>query len=96
MENLVQTLTKALNKLSKTFEKVDRDMPGTKWCAIGVTFALVIAFITKPKDASVYNMPTRELVHKYYGNEYIVKKEEKDIENSNQSKRAQYPFGNIG
>ena len=96
MENLVQKLIKALMKLSTSCEKIDRDMPGTKWAAIGVTFALVMGFVTKPKDASVYNMPTRELINKYYGNEFIVKKEENDDEKINQSKGTHYPFGHTG
>ena len=96
MENLIQTVIKAVKKLPQFYEKFDREMPGTKWMAMVVAFSVAVAFISKPKDTSIYKMQTPELIHKYYGNEYKEGMNPTDVENRIQDKKKEFPFGRIG
>ena len=96
MENLIEKVIKAVKKLPQFYEKFDREMPGTKWMAMVVAFSVAVAFISKPKDTSIYKMQTPELIHKYYGNEYKEGMSPKEVENGIQDKMKKYPFGRIG
>jgi len=96
MEKIIKSLLKGWIKISKTCEKLDHEMPIAKWCAGVLAFTIVMGAVTKPKDTSVYNMPTRELIHKYYGYEYKPNMSPEEMENKELEKRKEYPFGYLG
>ena len=96
MEKVIRSLIKGWIKLSKTYEKIDHEMPMAKWGAGALAFTLLMAAVTKPNDSSVHKMPTREFIHKYYGYDYKPNMSPEELENKELEKRKEYPFGPIG
>ena len=100
MGRIVDIFITSLKKLIRNIDRLEKELPGTKFIASILVGTVVVAFISKPEDVSVYKMPTKELINKYYGTAYEDDRPEKEDKNSyddtiNNSK-TKYPFGRVG
>ena len=90
----------SLKKLIRNIDRLEKELPGTKFAASLLVGYVVFAFISKPKDVSVYKMPTKELINKYYGTPYKddspENEEEKIYDTTINSSKTKYPFGRVG
>ena len=98
MGRLIELVKSTLNKVMQTMETLEQKVPGAKMYAYIIAGTLLVSILSKPKDTSVYKMPTRELIHKYYGTEYKEDKteEEETFISDITIRQKSYPFGRIG
>ena len=100
MGRIVDIFIKNFKKLIRNIDRLEKELPGTKFIASVLVGTVVVAFISKPKDVSVYKMPTKELANKYYGTAYEddrpENEEEKIYNNTINSSKMKYPFGRAG
>ena len=100
MGRIVDIFITSLKKLIRNIDRLEKELPGTKFIASVLVGTVVVAFISKPKDVSVYKMPTKELANKYYGTAYEDDRPEKKEENlyydTMNSSKTKYPFGRVG